>query len=177
MNLTDLVAVSVVGGWTVAVAVWVISVCDRKGKRRFAALGLAGLVVPGLWLFALVGAMRVARPSSIWALQRYGPEMMDQARDRYRREGAFSYFGGLRRVSDGVGTLVVLLLAASVVVVIVLPWALEGVAVATWLIAVLAAACFLVAMAVEIEFSGGRVQRGSVPRTERRIPVSSGTPR
>ncbi len=176
MNLTDLVALSIVGGWTVAVAVWVVTVCDRKGKGRFAALGLVGLVIPGLWLFALVGAVRIARPSSVWAVQRYGPEMMEQARNRYRREGAPSYFGGGRRVGDGVGTLVVLLFAVSGVVVIVLPWALEGTAVATWLVAVLTLVCWEVAAAVEVEFSGSGAERGSVPATESKIPVSSGAP-
>jgi hypothetical protein len=57
----------------------------RKGKPAFGALGLLG-VIPGLTplgLFAVVGAVRYAKPGSTWARDRYSPFEMEIAWSRF----------------------------------------------------------------------------------------------
>jgi hypothetical protein len=57
----------------------------RKGKPGFGALGLLG-VIPGLTplgLFAIVGAVRYAKPDSGWARDRYSPFEMEIAWQRF----------------------------------------------------------------------------------------------
>ena len=51
-------------------------ICVLKGKYRTA---LFGVFVPGV---ALIGAIRLARPSSIWARWRYGDKRMERAAHR-----------------------------------------------------------------------------------------------
>jgi hypothetical protein len=50
-----------------------------------AAKGRVFLAVLGIFIpvAALAGALRLARPSSIWARRRYGPTLIDRARKRY----------------------------------------------------------------------------------------------
>lgn len=76
-----------VSGWTYAVVVGVNSafalVALSKGK---AFTGLLGILVP---LFAVVGALRLARPGSPWARAHYPPgnRKAERARVREEREG------------------------------------------------------------------------------------------
>ena len=49
-----------------------------KGHRGAFALGF--LVIGVVWWIA---ALRLARPSSLWACRFYGPEKMERARRRY----------------------------------------------------------------------------------------------
>ncbi len=61
-------------------------VCFQKGKNLFGWLGIAGLVpplAPFLAPIAVVGALRIARPNSAWAVKRYLPGQMQIARDRF----------------------------------------------------------------------------------------------
>ncbi len=51
--------------------------CFLKGKL---ATGLIGIVVP---VVALVGALRLAKPGSTWALRRYGERKAERARSRF----------------------------------------------------------------------------------------------
>jgi hypothetical protein len=51
--------------------------CFLKGKL---ATGLIGIVVPAV---ALVGAVRLAKPGSTWALRRYGERKRERARGRF----------------------------------------------------------------------------------------------
>ena len=47
------------------VHIWAITVCFRKGKPW---MGLCGLLIG---LFAYIGAIRIAKPDSKWARERY----------------------------------------------------------------------------------------------------------
>jgi len=69
--------------WAIVVQLWLVSVCYRKGRSTAARLGLAGLVVPGLFVFSLVGAARLAPPSSNWATMHYGDSFMGRAARRF----------------------------------------------------------------------------------------------
>jgi len=53
-----------------------------KGK---VVMGLVGLPLPGV---ALVGALRLAKPSSFWAWWRYRGRKAERAEARYARVGA-----------------------------------------------------------------------------------------
>jgi hypothetical protein len=68
-------------------------VCFLKGKL---ATGLIGIVVP---VVALVGAVRLAKPSSPWALRRYDEPKRERARSRF---GA-TYDKRWNRVRDMLG--------------------------------------------------------------------------
>ena len=67
--------------------------CFLKGKL---ATGLIGIVVP---VVALVGALRLAKPGSTWALRRYGERKAERARSRF---GA-TYDKRWNRVRDMLG--------------------------------------------------------------------------
>lgn len=81
-------AASAVGTTIVGIAVvlaWlsVIVICAMKGKPWFAVLGL-------LWgIFAIIGAIRVAKPNSFWDRRWYGPDKHQRSLDRftYRAQG------------------------------------------------------------------------------------------
>ena len=55
--------------------------CATKGKWVMAALGVL------LWPVGLVGAVRLARPDSLWARHLYGPAEMARARRRFPDAG------------------------------------------------------------------------------------------
>jgi len=61
-----------------------VLICIAKGKL---VMGLLGIFVP---LVAIVGALRVARPGSMWARRRYAtrPARMAKAVDRDARHEA-----------------------------------------------------------------------------------------
>jgi len=61
----------------VAVVVALAVVCFVKGRIL---LGVLGLFVP---ILALVGAVRLAQPSSPWARRRYSTKRLDRARSRF----------------------------------------------------------------------------------------------
>jgi hypothetical protein len=57
-------------------------ICFQKGKNVFGWLGIAGLIppfAPFFAPFAVVGALRIAKPNSPWAIRRYTPEQMQMA--------------------------------------------------------------------------------------------------
>jgi hypothetical protein len=58
-------------------------------------LAVVGIFIPP---FALVGAARLARPTSLWAQRRYGAERMQRAQDRYSPTTRLSRLGA--RASD-----------------------------------------------------------------------------
>ncbi|MCB2176758.1 MAG: hypothetical protein KQH57_13175 [Actinomycetales bacterium] len=71
-------------GWGVTATVIVVHVattvvCLLKGKIL---MGLIGLPLPGI---ALVGALRLAKPSSFWARRRYRGRKAERAEARYER--------------------------------------------------------------------------------------------
>ena len=55
-------------------------VCALKGKYVTAALGI---LVP-VWLWP-IGAIRLAKPDSLWARQLYGPAKLARASERHAR--------------------------------------------------------------------------------------------
>ena len=59
-------------------------VCFKKGKDGFAWLGIAGLLLPILDWFAIVGAIRIAKPDSEWARSRCGAGTLKQAMVAHR---------------------------------------------------------------------------------------------
>ena len=71
-------AVAAVGAVGAALAL----AAAAKGRLGLAALGL--VVLP----MGAVGAMRLARPTSLWARHLYGPKKMAQARGRYAAKPA-----------------------------------------------------------------------------------------
>jgi hypothetical protein len=62
---------------TIAFVLAFVLVAAAKGR---AVLAVLGIFIP---VFAMVAALRLARPQSIWARRRYGKEMMERAERRY----------------------------------------------------------------------------------------------
>jgi hypothetical protein len=58
-------------------------VCFLKGKPVFGILAVLALLFGGFSLWALIGACRIAKPTSWWARKKYGPEKMDIAHRRF----------------------------------------------------------------------------------------------
>lgn len=58
-------------------------ICFLKGKPVFGILGILVLLFGGFSLWALIGACRIAKPTSWWARKKYGPEKMDIAHRRF----------------------------------------------------------------------------------------------
>ena len=58
-------------------------ICFLKGKPVFGVLGILALLFGGLSLWALIGACRIAKPTSWWACKKYGPEKMNIAHQRF----------------------------------------------------------------------------------------------
>ncbi len=82
-GLASVLLVISIGIWAVVIQLWLVSICYRKKKPVFARLGLIGLVVPGLFVFPLVGASRLAPPSSPWAALHYGDRFLGRSARRY----------------------------------------------------------------------------------------------
>ncbi len=61
-----------------------IYVCFRKERVILALVGLAGIIYPILAVFAIVGASRLGKPNSPWALRHYPPETLQVAAQRHR---------------------------------------------------------------------------------------------
>jgi hypothetical protein len=75
-EITDWYALwAYLGGLTFHLAM--AAVCFLKSKL---ATGLVGIVVP---IVAFVGAVRLAKPSSVWARRRYGDRKLTRARQRF----------------------------------------------------------------------------------------------
>jgi hypothetical protein len=83
--------------WAYVTQVWLISICRRKRKPVLARLGWIGLVVPGLFVFPLVGASRLAKPSSQWAVLHYGDDFLGLAARRYPDDHDVMHFFSLPR--------------------------------------------------------------------------------
>jgi hypothetical protein len=62
---------------------WVIAICFLKGKGGFGLLGIFGFFIPFISWAAIIGACRIAKPTSWWARKKYGPEKMDIAHRRF----------------------------------------------------------------------------------------------
>ena len=58
-------------------------ICFLKGKPVFGILGVLALLFGGFSLWALIGACRIAKPTSWWARKKYGPEKMEIAHRRF----------------------------------------------------------------------------------------------
>lgn len=76
-------AVLLVGLIFIGLYIYAIVVCFQKGKTTFGWLGIAGLLLPILDWFAIVGAIRLAKPDSRWAVERYGPNKVALAQLRF----------------------------------------------------------------------------------------------
>jgi hypothetical protein len=61
----------------------VVTICFMKGKQVFGTLGILSLLFGGLSLWAVIGAIRIAKPHSYWARKYYGPEKMKIALTRF----------------------------------------------------------------------------------------------
>jgi hypothetical protein len=70
-------------GWSLVIQLWLISICHRKRRHTLARIGYVGLVVPGLFVFPLVGAIRLAPPSSRWAVMHYRDDLIGESARRY----------------------------------------------------------------------------------------------
>lgn len=78
-------------GLYVAIKSFISYICFRKGKPVFGALGLISIPIPlFIGWFAVVGAIRLAKPSSRWALDRYDPHKMAAARHRFPEDEALA---------------------------------------------------------------------------------------
>jgi hypothetical protein len=62
---------------------YAIVLCFLKGKPGLGTLGILGLFLPVVRLAAIVGAVKIAKPHSRWALKRYGYEKMQIALQRF----------------------------------------------------------------------------------------------
>ena len=58
-------------------------ICFLKGKPVFGILGVLALLFGGFSLWAVIGACRIAKPTSWWAGKKYGPKKMDIAHRRF----------------------------------------------------------------------------------------------
>lgn len=66
----------IIAGWHLLAVIFAV-VCFLKGKWTLGALGLL------VWVFALAGAVRLARPSSWWARRFYGVRKRTRSDARY----------------------------------------------------------------------------------------------
>lgn len=83
---------------TIAVIAVVLSLVLTAVAKGRVMLAVLGLFIP---VAALVGALQLARPTSIWAKRRYGLDTMAKAERRY---GPTTYFARMStRFSDAVG--------------------------------------------------------------------------
>jgi hypothetical protein len=62
-----------------AIGIGLLVACWLKGKRGFAVLGV---IVPFVWL---IGAIRLAKPTSYWAARWYGDAKIAEAEQRFAR--------------------------------------------------------------------------------------------
>jgi hypothetical protein len=76
----------------IALVLGSVLVAVAKGRVFLAVLGI---FIP---ITAVIGAVQLARPSSIWAKRRYGPEKMERARKRYAPTTRLARLG--TRLSD-----------------------------------------------------------------------------
>jgi hypothetical protein len=83
-------------GGLIAVNMLFALVAFLKGKAK---LGAFGIVVPGL---AIVGACRLAKPSSLWARRFYSSDQLGRSRRRAARYEQ-RYTGATHRVYDAIG--------------------------------------------------------------------------
>jgi len=60
-----------------AIGISLLMVCWLKGKRGFAFLGV---IIPFVWL---IGAIRLAKPTSYWATRWYSDAKMAEAEQRF----------------------------------------------------------------------------------------------
>jgi TPR repeat protein len=62
-----------------------IIVSGLKGKPFCAGIGIVGLLVPGISLWPIVGAIRLAKPDSIWARKYYAEAKMKLSEGRFKK--------------------------------------------------------------------------------------------
>ncbi len=82
-------------GGTVAVVGIVLALSVVSLLKERLMLGVLGLFLP---VFGAIGALRLARPTSIWARKRYAPERMVQAQARFAPDRRGEQLR--RRISD-----------------------------------------------------------------------------
>ena len=84
MNADESVGLALFG--ILWLAGWLIPtiICALKGKWILAA---ANFFLFFTFPFAILGAIRLAKPDSWWAKRNYGPDEMRQARERYESPG------------------------------------------------------------------------------------------
>ena len=84
MNAGEVVGVGIFA--LIFIAAWLVPivVCAMKGKWGLAA---ATFFLYFTFPFAIVGAIRIAKPDSWWAKRNYGPQEMREARERYESRG------------------------------------------------------------------------------------------
>jgi hypothetical protein len=61
----------------------VIIICALKDKPFFTALGIIFLLQPAISWLPVVGAIRIAKPTSSWAFRYYDEDKMKIARERF----------------------------------------------------------------------------------------------
>jgi hypothetical protein len=74
---------ALVGITALSLYVWSVVICFLKGKPVFGTLGILALFVGGFSLWAIIGASRIAKPTSWWARKKYSPEKMKIANQRF----------------------------------------------------------------------------------------------
>ena len=75
---------------TIGIVAFVLSFVLLAAAKGRAFLAVVGIFIPFL---AIVGAVQLARPSSIWAQRRYRSDMMKRARERYAPTTRLSRLG------------------------------------------------------------------------------------
>jgi hypothetical protein len=83
-------------GWIVGIDLLFALVAFLKGKFK---LGAFGVFIPGI---ALIGAVRLAKPSSLWARRFYDDEALQRSRDRASAHHA-RYAHWTHRLYDFIG--------------------------------------------------------------------------
>jgi hypothetical protein len=71
------------GGCILAAYVAALIICGMKGKPVFVVLGIVLLFMPAMSLWPIIGAVRIAKPTSTWARRYYGSDKMAIAWTRF----------------------------------------------------------------------------------------------
>ena len=69
-----------------ALSIYSFVVCWQKGRKGMFWWSFAGIIIPFVGILHLIGALRIARPDSTWAQQRYGVDKMAKSRARFGDE-------------------------------------------------------------------------------------------
>ena len=84
--LSALLTALLVAGAVAAIGAFVVApfvVCWQKGRKTMFWLSFLGIIVPFIGVLHWIGALRLARPDSRWAQNRYGAHKLARAMARF----------------------------------------------------------------------------------------------